>query len=65
MTVAVGVSFGRAPIDGGYALIADVSIRMRGVGRHVAEVLVRDAERLCPYTKMARQGIHSIVAVSD
>ncbi|CAM2161832.1 lipoyl-dependent peroxiredoxin [Paraburkholderia sacchari] len=63
-TVAVEVSFGRDPVDGGYALIASVTIRMPGVDRHVADGLVRDTERLCPYTKMARRGICSVIAVS-
>ncbi|QRR05011.1 Ohr family peroxiredoxin [Burkholderia sp. MS455] len=63
-TVGVEVSFGRDPVDGGYALIADVTIRMPGVDQHVAEGLVRDTERLCPYTKMTRQGICSVIAVS-
>lgn len=65
MRVAVEVSFGRDPVDGGYALMADIRIRMPGIGRHVAEGLVRNAERLCPYAKMARQGIHSVVTVAD
>jgi len=63
-TVAVEVSFGRDPVDGGYALMANVTVRMPGVDRHVAERLVRDTERLCPYSKMARQGICSVVAAS-
>ncbi|HKT64552.1 Ohr family peroxiredoxin [Burkholderia sp. 22313] len=63
-TVTVEVSFGRDPVDGGYALIANVTVRMPGVDRQVAERLVRDTERLCPYTKMARQGICGVVAVS-
>ncbi|VWD35049.1 peroxiredoxin [Burkholderia lata] len=63
-TVAAEVSFGRDPVDGGYALIANVTVRMPGVERDVAERLVRDTERLCPYTKMARQGICSVVVVS-
>lgn len=63
-TVAVEVSFGRDPVDGGYALVANVTIRMPGVDRQIAERLVRDTERLCPYSKMARQGICSVVAVS-
>jgi Ohr subfamily peroxiredoxin len=63
-TVAVEVSFGRDPVDGGYALMANVTVRMPGVDRQVAERLVRDTERLCPYSKMARQGICSVVAVS-
>ncbi|WP_446904706.1 Ohr family peroxiredoxin [Burkholderia sp. YIM B11467] len=63
-TVAVEVSFGRDPVDGGYALIANVTIRMPGVDLPVAEGLVRDTERLCPYTKMARQGICGVIAIS-
>ncbi|MBN3776393.1 Ohr family peroxiredoxin [Burkholderia sp. Ac-20345] len=63
-TVAAEVSFGRDPVDGGYALIANITVRMPGVEQDVAERLVRDTERLCPYTKMARQGICSVVAVS-
>lgn len=64
-TVAAEVSFGRDPVDGGFALIAEIRIRMPGVARHVAEELVRSTERLCPYAKMARAGIHSVVRVID
>lgn len=63
--VEVQVSFGRDPMDGGYALAIDVRVRMPGVERYVAEELVRHAERLCPYAKMARQGTVNIVAVID
>ncbi|KVW88373.1 Ohr family peroxiredoxin [Burkholderia cepacia] len=63
-TVTVEVSFGRDPVDGGYALVANVTVRMPGVELPVAEGLVRDTERLCPYTKMARQGICGFIAVS-
>jgi organic hydroperoxide reductase OsmC/OhrA len=38
---------------------------MPGVERRVAEELVRHAERLCPYAKMARQGTVNIVTVVD
>ena len=54
--VEVEVAFGRDPMDGLYMLTADVRIDMPGVERQLAEGLVRDAERLCPYTKMTRQG---------
>ncbi len=64
-TVAVEVSFGRDPVDGGYALVADIRVRMPGVARDVAEALVRSTERFCPYARMAREGIHSVVTVSD
>ncbi|KUY54642.1 MULTISPECIES: Ohr family peroxiredoxin [unclassified Burkholderia] len=63
-TVAVEVAFGRDPVDGGYALTANITIRMPGVDRQVAEQLVRDTERLCPYSKMVRQGICSVVTLS-
>ncbi|MGO4305248.1 MULTISPECIES: Ohr family peroxiredoxin [unclassified Cupriavidus] len=64
-SVEVQVSFGRDPMDGGYALLIDVRVRVPGVERHVAEELVRNAERLCPYAKMARQGTVNVVAVVD
>jgi Ohr subfamily peroxiredoxin len=63
--VEVQVSFGRDPMDGGYALVIDVRVRMPGIERCVAEELVRSAERLCPYAKMARQGTVNIVTVVD
>jgi organic hydroperoxide reductase OsmC/OhrA len=57
------VVFGRDPADGGYALVADVRVRLPDVELAVAEALVRDAERLCPYAKMARQGIAGTVTL--
>jgi lipoyl-dependent peroxiredoxin len=63
--VEVQVSFGRDPMDGGYALVIDLRVRMPGVERAVAEEMVRSAERLCPYAKMARQGTVNIVTVVD
>jgi len=62
--VEVSVSFGRDPVDGFYMLTADVRIHLPGVERAVAEALVRDTERVCPYAKMARQGIVSVVALA-
>ncbi|ACB68003.1 MULTISPECIES: Ohr family peroxiredoxin [Burkholderia] len=65
MAVEVQVSFGRDPMDGGYALLVDVRVRMPGIDRSIAEEMVRTAERLCPYAKMARQGTFNIVTVVD
>jgi Ohr subfamily peroxiredoxin len=62
-SVAVTVDFGRDPMDGLFILTAHTRIRLPGVERMVAEELVRNAERFCPYTKMARQGIGNIVAL--
>lgn len=62
-SVNVSVAFGRDPVDGLYMLVAEVSIDMPGVPVAIAEELVRNAERVCPYTKMARHGIICIVAL--
>jgi Ohr subfamily peroxiredoxin len=61
--VKARVTFGRDPVDGQFTLVADVRIRLPGVARAVAEELVRCTERLCPYAKMARQGIDCTVAL--
>lgn len=55
--VVAAVTFGRDPVDGLFALTADIRIRLPGVDREVAEELVRNTERICPYTKMAKAGI--------
>jgi Ohr subfamily peroxiredoxin len=65
IVVEAQVSFGRDPMDGGYALVIDLRVRMPSVERRVAEEFVRNAERLCPYAKMARQGTVNVVAVVD
>ncbi|MGF6779707.1 Ohr family peroxiredoxin [Paraburkholderia sp. GAS334] len=62
-SVEVTVDFGRDPIDGLFMLTAYTRIRLPGVERAVAEELVRNTERFCPYTKMARQGIVNVVAL--
>jgi Ohr subfamily peroxiredoxin len=61
-SVEVSVSFARDPVDGLFVLSADTRVHLPGVERAVAEALVRNTERYCPYTKMARQGIVNIVA---
>jgi Ohr subfamily peroxiredoxin len=62
--VAASVSFGRDPVDGLFALVADVRIHLPGVARTVAEELVRNTERICPYAKMARGGIECRVSLA-
>ena len=62
--VEVSVVFGRDPMDGLFALTADVRIFLPGIDKSVAEELVRNTERLCPYAKMARNGITSVVALA-
>ena len=63
-TVEVSVAFGRDPVDGLFMLTADVRIHLPDVEKSVAEELVRSTERFCPYAKMARNGITSIVALA-
>lgn len=63
--VTAAVTFGRDPMDGLFTLAATVRISLPGVEHRVAEALVRNTERLCPYAKMARQGIDCIVYLDD
>jgi Ohr subfamily peroxiredoxin len=51
------------PMDGLFMLTAHTRIRLPDVERAVAEELVRNTERFCPYTKMARHGIENVVAL--
>jgi Ohr subfamily peroxiredoxin len=62
-SVAVSVSFARDPVDGMYLLMADVNIRLPGLRQATAEQLVRNAERVCPYAKMAREGLLNVVTL--
>lgn len=64
-SVTVSVAFGRDPDDGLFMVTADVAIDLPGVDKEIAEELVRNTERVCPYAKMARQGISSVVALAD
>jgi osmotically inducible protein OsmC len=61
--VNVRVTFGRDPVDGLFLLTADLRVELPGVERAQAAELVRNTERFCPYTKMARQGITNVVAL--
>lgn len=62
-SVDATVDFGRDPMDGLFVLIAHTRVHLPGVERAVAEELVRNTERFCPYTKMERQGIVNVVAL--
>lgn len=63
--VDVTVDFARDPMDGLYVLTANMRVHLPGIERALAEELVRSAERFCPYSKMARQGIVSVVALAE
>ncbi|CAG9166851.1 Ohr family peroxiredoxin [Cupriavidus respiraculi] len=62
-TVQATVAFGRDPVDGAYALTARLQVRLPGLERAAAEALVRDAERLCPYAKMVRNGLAGTITL--
>lgn len=62
-SVEVTVAFGNDPVDGRHTLTAHLVVRLPGVERALAEKLVRQTERICPYTKLVRQGIESSVRV--
>src|SRR5438270_9570969 len=46
-----------------YSLSARLNIGLPGVGREVAEQLVKDAEQLCPYSKATRGNIDVAINV--
>lgn len=62
--VEVSVAFGRDPMDGLFMLTANVAVHLPGVETRLAQELVRQAERFCPYAKLARNGTTSIVAIA-
>lgn len=62
-TVDASVTFGRDPVDGLYTLVAEIRIDLPRLPRTTAEELIRNTERICPYAKMARQGIVCVVAL--
>ena len=62
-SVEVTVDFGRDPVDGLFILTSHTRVRLPGVERAVAGELVRNTERFCPYTKMARDGIENVVSL--
>jgi lipoyl-dependent peroxiredoxin len=62
-TVTASITFGRDPEDGLFTLVADIRISLPGIDRAVGEELVRNTERICPYTKMAKGGIECVVSL--
>lgn len=57
LNIVASVSFARDPVDGLFLLTAQMRVELPGADRAIAEELVRNTERLCPYAKMFRQGI--------
>jgi lipoyl-dependent peroxiredoxin len=63
--VVASITFGRDPMDGLFTLTAEIRIHLPGVDRAIAEELVRNTERICPYAKMARTGIDCVVLLAS
>ncbi|AHB08177.1 peroxiredoxin [Pandoraea pnomenusa] len=64
-SVTATITFGRDPVDGLFALQAEINIHLPDMSREVAEALVRNTERLCPYSKMTQDGIPSILGLTQ
>ena len=48
----------------GYFLTARLNVSIPGVADDVAHELIERAHEICPYSKMARSGIHATVALA-
>ena len=64
VSVDAEVTFARDPVDGLFQLIADISVNMPGIDRALAAELVRNTERICPYSKLFCRGIRHVVALA-
>jgi Ohr subfamily peroxiredoxin len=61
LLIKVNVTFGRDPKDGLFVLTADVEVSLPKVEDAVADALIEETEKICPYAKMARGGITSTI----
>jgi Ohr subfamily peroxiredoxin len=61
LQITVEVCFGRDPEDGQFLLTADVQVSTGSLDPAQAEALIAETDKVCPYAKMARQGIRSTV----
>ena len=59
--IKVIVTFGRDPTDGMNSLITEVEVKLPGVPESVANELIQETEKICPYSKLMRQGARSSV----
>ncbi|HWL29970.1 OsmC family protein [Luteimonas mephitis] len=64
-SVEATVTAARDPVDGLFLLTAEARISLPGLDRALAAELVRNTERICPYTKMFRQGIKHVIALAS
>ena len=59
--IAATVTFGRDPADGLFLIQADLAVSLPAMDPNEAAALVAETEKVCPYAKMARVGMHSTV----
>lgn len=64
ISVAATIAFGRDPADGGYQLRADLLVTWPGVDEATAAPLLAQADSLCPYARMARQGAPATIRLA-
>ncbi|MGY3602700.1 MULTISPECIES: Ohr family peroxiredoxin [unclassified Bradyrhizobium] len=60
-TIQVSVTFGRDPEDGLFLLNVDTEVTLPGIDRTIAHELIKETERVCPYSKMLRKGCENTV----
>jgi osmotically inducible protein OsmC len=59
------VAFGRSPQDGGYLLDIDLVVGRPRVAPDVATSLLRRADALCPYARMAWHGTPTTITLTS
>ncbi|KJC60317.1 peroxiredoxin [Bradyrhizobium sp. LTSPM299] len=60
-SIRVSVTFGRDPADGLFLLKVDTEVTLPGLDRTIAQELIKETERVCPYSKVLRQGCESTI----
>jgi len=55
--IAVAVTFARDPADGQFLLQASLDVQLGDLDEATGKTLLTETEAICPYAKMARQGI--------
>ncbi|WP_456837148.1 Ohr family peroxiredoxin [Bradyrhizobium sp. USDA 4486] len=60
-SVQVSVTFGRDPSDGLFLLKVDTEVTLPGIDRTIARELIKETERVCPYSKVLRKGCENTV----
>lgn len=65
LVVDATIVLGLDPVDGLFMLTAELRVHLPGIAKRVAEELVRNTERICPYAKLTRHGMASVIALAS